>query len=198
MNEAADGRPIAFEHVEAVMRMIAEGTESAGIDVPGHRVQRIGPRLVLTGRPRSAVGRMGSERPVPNGWRYPLAVPGEVALPEIGWVVSAEERPAADGVDWDSSSGAAVAIVRSDMCRGSLAVRTRRPGDRFKPLGLGGQKKLQDFFVDRKVGRGERDTVPLVVDDRDRIVWVAGYTIDDQFRVTDPTQGVLILRLRRL
>ena len=141
---------------------------------------------------------MGSERPVPNGWRYPLAVPGEVALPEIGWVVSAEERPTAEGLDWGSPSAAAVAMVRGDLCRGSLAVRTRRPGDRFKPLGLAGQKKLQDFFVDRKVGRGERDTVPLVVDDRDRIVWVAGYTIDDQFRVTDPTQGVLILRLRRL
>ena len=91
-----------------------------------------------------------------------------------------------------------MAFVRRDVCRGPLAVRNRRPGDRFRPLGLGGQKKLQDFFVDRKVERSRRDAVPLVVDERDRIVWVAGYAIDAEFRVTDPTQAVLILRLKHL
>jgi tRNA(Ile)-lysidine synthase len=77
-----------------------------------------------------------------------------------------------------------------------LSVRNRRPGDRFRPLGLGGRKKLQDFFVDRKVARDHRDAVPIVVDDHDRIVWVAGHAIDEDFRVTDPAQAVLILRLK--
>jgi hypothetical protein len=52
--------------------------------------------------------------------------------------------------------------------------------------------------VDRKVPRGQRDAVPLVVDDADRIVWVAGYEIDEAFRVTDPAQAVLILKLKAL
>jgi tRNA(Ile)-lysidine synthase len=90
-----------------------------------------------------------------------------------------------------------VALVRSDLCRGSLAVRNRRPGDRFRPAGLDGQKKLQDYFVDRKVARKVRDAVPLVVDETDRIVWVAGYGIDEAFRVTDPAQAVIILKLRQ-
>jgi tRNA(Ile)-lysidine synthase len=93
---------------------------------------------------------------------------------------------------------AAVAVVRHDLCRGPLRVRNRRPGDRFRPVGVDGRKKLQDFFVDRKVTRQRRDTVPLVVDEADRIVWVAGYGIDEAFRVTDPAQGVLILRLKLL
>jgi hypothetical protein len=38
----------------------------------------------------------------------------------------------------------------------------------------------------------------LVVDHHDRIVWVAGYGIDAEFRVTDPTQAVLILRLTQV
>ena len=91
-----------------------------------------------------------------------------------------------------------VALVRSDLCQGSLAVRNRRPGDRFRPVGLDGQKKLQDFFVDRKIARETRDAVPLVVDETDRIVWVAGHGIDEAFRVTDPAQAVLILRLKAL
>jgi tRNA(Ile)-lysidine synthase len=88
-----------------------------------------------------------------------------------------------------------VAAVRGDLCGEILAVRNRRPGDRFRPVGMQGTKKLQDFFVDRKVARRERDAVPLVVDEKDRIVWVAGYGIDEAFRVTDPAQHVLILRL---
>jgi tRNA(Ile)-lysidine synthase len=90
-----------------------------------------------------------------------------------------------------------VALVRRDLCRAPLAVRNRRPGDRFRPIGLDGQKKLQDFFVDRKIARGTRDGIPLVVDDTDRIVWVAGYGIDEAFRVTDAAQEVIILKLRQ-
>ena len=90
----------------------------------------------------------------------------------------------------------AVAVVQLDKQHERLAVRNRRPGDRFRPLGLGRRKKLQDFFVDRKVARERRDLVPLVVDEDDRIVWVAGHAIDEEFRVTDPAQAVIILRLK--
>jgi hypothetical protein len=51
--------------------------------------------------------------------------------------------------------------------------------------------------VDRKIARGIRDTVPLVVDERDRIIWVAGHRIDETFRVTNATQPMLLLRLRQ-
>jgi tRNA(Ile)-lysidine synthase len=69
-------------------------------------------------------------------------------------------------------------------------------GDAFRPLGLGGRKKLQDFLVDRKVPRDERDLVPLVVDRDDRIVWVGGHAIDEFFRVSAGTDAVVILKLR--
>ena len=97
----------------------------------------------------------------------------------------------------DTRSGV-TAIVRLDRCAGGLAVRNRRPGDWFRPLGLGGRKKLQDVFVDRKVPRMTRDRVPLVVDGADRIVWVPGCGIDAEFRVTDPAQAVLVLTLTEL
>jgi tRNA(Ile)-lysidine synthase len=123
-------------------------------------------------------------------------------VPDTGCIVSAEAVAASDAED----GGAIVrnypdgqaALIRGDLCGQSLVVRNRRPGDRFRPVGLGGQKKLQDYFVDRKVARAHRDTVPLVVDETDRIVWVAGHGIDEAFRVTDPAQAVLILKLRQL
>ena len=200
MARAAGGRPVSFGHVEAAVRLIADEGGSA-IDAPGQRVQRVGARLVLRGRPPGAVGRPASESSArANFFRYPLSIPGAVQLPEVGYVVSAEAADAGADLAALSAavSNAAVAVVRSDLCRGPLAVRNRRPGDCFRPIGLGGRKKLQDFFVDRKVARQQRDAVPLVVDAEDKIVWVAGYALDDTFKVTDPAQAVLILRLRQV
>jgi tRNA(Ile)-lysidine synthase len=224
LTATSGGRPISFGHVEAVLRLMDDDNGGAGgpggqegsggaagpagrersgagrpagrrvVDAPGQRVERVGSQVVLKCRPPGAAGRPPPE--IANFFRYSLSIPGEVALREAGCVVSAEpwtgEFPAA------AVNNGGFALVRSDLCAGPLAVRNRRPGDRFSPVGLGGRKKLQDFFVDRKVARGQRDSVPLVVDETDRIVWIAGYGIDDAFRVTDPAQTVLILRLKRL
>jgi tRNA(Ile)-lysidine synthase len=64
---------------------------------------------------------------------------------------------------------------------------------------MGGRgRKLQDFLVDRKVPRNERDALPLVVDSDDRIVWVVGQSVAEDFRVIDPARGVILLKARRL
>jgi tRNA(Ile)-lysidine synthase len=190
MRDAAGHRSIAFHHIEAARRLMDEASDGR-VDAPGHRVERIGGTLVLRGRDAAAVGRPVAKPP--NLFRYPLSIPGEVTLPDTG-LVSAMRGDA--GAIVRNSRDGHVAFVRSDLCGGSLAVRNRRPGDRFRPAGLGGQKKLQDYFVDRKVARGCRDSVPLVVDDADRIVWVAGHGIDEAFRVTDGSQGVVILTFK--
>ena len=203
MSDVAGLRSISFGHVDAAIRL----TEQIGddrLDVPGQRLERVGSRLVLRGRSADTVGRTLSR--APNLFRYPLSIPGEVALAEAGCRVSAEvaadtssDRVSAAVRNGGSGEmGTHVALVRGDLFAGSLAVRNRRPGDRFRPIGLDGRKKLQDFFVDRKVARARRDAVPIVVDEMDRIVWVAGYGIDEAFRVTDPAQAVLILKLKAL
>jgi tRNA(Ile)-lysidine synthase len=203
MQRTARGRPVGLGHVEAALRL----TETGGsIDAPAHRVERVGDRLVLTGRAPGTKGRFGVARNLPNPadrpnlFRYPLSIPGEARLPEAGWIVSAEmaDSGATVGNGPIERSGPGVAIVRGDLCGGPLSVRNRRPGDRFTPVGLDGRKKLQDFFVDRKVARRDRDAVPLVVDAADRIVWVAGHGIDEAFRVTDPAQAVVIFKVRRV
>jgi tRNA(Ile)-lysidine synthase len=208
MSEVAHGRAVGFAHVTSALR-VAEPDGPTAIDGPGQRVERIGSRLVLTGRPPDAVGRWNPENLASSGSRahrespanlfwYPLSIPGEVLLRQVSCVISAhaagEHERRAIGPRAVVGNGP-VAAVRGDLCGEGLAVRNRRPGDRFRPVGMEGTKKLQDFFVDRKVARQARDAVPLVVDELDRIVWIAGYGIDEAFRVTDPAQHVLILRL---
>jgi tRNA(Ile)-lysidine synthase len=192
MRDVAGPRPITFGHIDAALRLIDEATGTR-IDLPGQRLERIGGTVVLTGRVAGSDGRRPPDEAT-NLFRFPLSIPGEVVLPGAGWAVSAETAASATV---SNGTGSNLAFVRRDLCRGSLAVRNRRPGDRFHPVGLDGRKKLQDYFVDRKVARHTRDTVPLVVDETDRIVWVAGHGIDEAFRVTDPAQAVIILKLRQ-
>jgi tRNA(Ile)-lysidine synthase len=225
MTAASGGRQVSNDHVAAVIRLMQAGDDAdgKGIDAPGHHVQRIGGRIVLLGRAgspgsggsRGAHGAQSSQSSATansphhpnhpnlahpaNLFRFELSIPGEVLVEPAGCVVSADDS-GAGGASADPSATAgngAVALVRRDRLQGSLVVRNRRPGDRFRPVGLNGSKKLQDLFVDRKLARDARDQVPLVVDETDRIVWVAGYGIDEAFRVTDPSQAVLVLRLTR-
>lgn len=74
-----------------------------------------------------------------------------------------------------------------------LVVRSRQPGDRIDPMGLGGHKKIQDIFVDAKVARTARDRVPLIAD-RQGIVWVVGHCQSERTRVTSASRRLLFLR----
>ena len=77
-----------------------------------------------------------------------------------------------------------------------LEVRSWRSGERFRPLGLKGSKKLQDLFVDAKVPRERREQVPVVTDQQG-ILWVSGLRIDERGRVGGATEQVLVLTLHR-
>lgn len=87
------------------------------------------------------------------------------------------------------------AFMDFETIRPPIYLRSRREGDRFYPLGLGGQKKLQDFFVDCKVARHERDLVPILVDS-EKVIWVVGMRVDERVRVKAETEQVLIVELK--
>ncbi len=77
-----------------------------------------------------------------------------------------------------------------------LLVRRFRPGDRMRPIGLNGTKKLKDIFMDMKVPLRMRKNIPLVVAGED-ILWIAGLARCEAFPVTESTACVLKLTLRK-
>jgi len=123
-----------------------------------------------------------------------LSIPGEVSFPGTRLVITAERQSGTEALRLAAADPRTATLDAATVS--GLVVRARRPGDRFHPLGLGGRKKLQDFFVDRKVPREERDRTPIVVDGDGRIVWVAGHGIAEDFRVSQGTHDVVILKLR--
>jgi tRNA(Ile)-lysidine synthase len=178
---------VAARHIDAIRALAAADTSKGHVDLPGAAVDFTPEEAVLT----RAVGR---GRRVAGGFDRPLPVPGSVDLPEAGVRLVAEVADTAGSGSWPNGRGPAAAI-QGEALQGGLRVRSRRPGDRLRPLGAPGRRKIQDVFVDRKVPQRERDRVPIVVDDTGRIVWVAGYALAEEFRVTRPESGVVLLKI---
>lgn len=74
-------------------------------------------------------------------------------------------------------------------------VRNWRSGDKFIPLGLKHFKKVSDFLTDIKVPPSEKQK-QLVLLNRDKIVWVVGYRIDERFKLTEQTKETVRLCLK--
>jgi tRNA(Ile)-lysidine synthase len=174
---------IGTRHLRA-MADAADKTAGTRLDLP----RRLGLRveygsLVLFSMDEEAVDAL------PDG-ETALAVPGRTAVGR--WLFDASvESPAESALsasdEWEVS-------MNVDALIGDLRVRRRRRGDRFRPLGLAGEKKLQDLLVDAKVPRDRRDAVPVVCDAHG-IVWVAGQRLAERVRVTASTRRVLRLRV---
>jgi tRNA(Ile)-lysidine synthase len=108
--------------------------------------------------------------------------PGRVTEATLGgWRVAAQLVPQPETLD---AGGQLTAYLEPGALGGRVIVRTRQPGDRFWPLGMSQEKKLQDFFTDLKVPRTWRDRVPLVVA-AEGIAWVVGYRVAQWARVRE-------------
>ncbi len=82
-----------------------------------------------------------------------------------------------------------------DKVIGNIYVRNRRIGDRFRPFGMKGTKKIKDYFIDEKIPKEMRDKIPLVVDDKN-IIWVVGYRTSEEYKITKNTKNVLTIEVK--
>jgi tRNA(Ile)-lysidine synthase len=177
--------------LQAIWNLVQADKPMGHLDLGGFTAERRGGVLSLMPGLKTRPPAAKNHRPL-RGLGQRLDVPGSVYLPETGVTITAERRDR--GVEL--SKDGALGCLQADSVDLPLTVRTRQPGDRFRPLGAPGRRKLQDVLVDRKVPRNERDRVPVVVDARGRLVWVAGVALADECRVTAPEAGVVILKLR--
>ncbi|NWJ52129.1 MAG: tRNA lysidine(34) synthetase TilS [Bacteroidetes bacterium] len=87
-----------------------------------------------------------------------------------------------------------IAWLDQKLLKFPLCLRRYKIGDRFRPLGMTGTRKLSDFLTNLKLSIPDKEKV-WVLTSNDEIVWVVGYRIDDRFKVTPQTQEILkILR----
>jgi tRNA(Ile)-lysidine synthetase-like protein len=173
---------LRMEHVEAARAAIDSGV-GGHAELPGGVALTVSYSGFTLGVPPQPIG------PQLVGDSIELALPGRAELAD-GWAIEASEE-----VNAPHSDRARVAWqveLDADLLAGPLIVRRRRPGDRFRPDGGPGRRRLQDMCVDAKVPRALRDAWPLVAM-ADTIVWVPGLRPPADFAASATARRVLRL-----
>lgn len=89
-----------------------------------------------------------------------------------------------------------VALLDYDKLTFPLTIRNWIFGDRFRPLGMNGFKKLSDFLADKKINILSKNNIWLLLNQND-IAWVIGHRIDDRIKVTKETKKILRIELTK-
>jgi len=126
-----------------------------------------------------------------------LSPRGTSLLAKSGWTVELQGLETEDPLKLLEEHGGDrwVALLDGACLAQPLVLRTRRPGDRFCPSGMGGASVLvREFMINVKLPSQVRDRWPLLCGGEE-IAWVAGWRVDERFAVTEKTRDVLMVRL---
>lgn len=186
-------RDIEMRHVDGVMAALSKPA-GRRLHLPSGLTFYIDYDRFLIGQGPTVLSPLPELKPESR-----LSVPGETIL--AGWrVKTAILSRAAAGGDMATPPVAGEKSYRAyfdfDKVGSNLVVRSRRPGDRFQPLGMSQPKKLNEFMIDEKIPRPWRERVP-VVSGAESIIWLVGYRIDEQAKVTSATERVLFIEFDR-
>jgi tRNA(Ile)-lysidine synthase len=189
-------RDVSYRHIEDARRLGLAGSPGAQATLPGHLVLRVGYDTLTLADIRSEAA-FPDEPLIWGSASIAVSVPGTTLMPGSPWGLVATELH-----EWDLDKIRAnedewTAYVDGDQLREAVALRTREPGDAFKPQGMGGQSvKLGAFLINRKVPRHVRERVPLLVSSG-RILWVCGHRLAEGAGVRSATNRVVRLRFER-
>lgn len=153
---------LGLEHIEQARALSTAGV-GRWMELPGRLRLTIGYNRQIT------IGE-AQQQAVPQLLDdvVPLTLPGRVWL-QNGWVLEArveEPHPLSD--QWEIWLDQA-ALTQA----GPLSLRRRQAGDRVRPAGGRGSRKIQDLLLDAKIPRALRDAWPLLTAG-ETIVWVPG------------------------
>lgn len=190
INETTGLSEIGFTHIENIINLIKSGRSGDRIYLPkGVRAIKGYSTLIIT-----------SEKPAHLG-TYVMNAPSkldEIILRESSMVIHFAITDI-DNIDKikDYVDDKKIALIDAEKVHFPLIIRGRLPGDYFYPSGFGKRKKIQDYFVDEKIPRDERDAVPLLTCNNN-IVWIIGYRLDERYEVDKNTKRVLKLESKLL
>lgn len=162
------GRDLTFEKTEAILQLAKQGHGKT--EYSGSKAIEAYPSCLWFMTKIPTV-------PVP----VPVHSTGCTSLPDIarinlipGVFPIQKDDPLTECVDLSALAGA--------------CLRTRKNGDRIRPLGSPGSRLLSDCMIDRKLERPLRDSVPLIANGN-RVLWCLGIGISDELKITSQTQN---------
>ena len=191
-------RPLNTAQIRALLGLVRAGRGT--IDLPADfRAVANGNRVIIERGNSRELGLSGLP-PGPPATEA-LQVPGRTPLGGLAetesFLLASVEGGSEGGRDdiggtWLGDARGRTAVFDWDALRPPLVLRHPRPGDRMRPLGMRGTRKLQDILVDRGVPREARPDL-WIVQDQERILWLVGIVMCEEGKVTGRTTRRLVL-----
>jgi tRNA(Ile)-lysidine synthase len=191
-------RDVTRAHYQSILQLAGASGGGKKVSLPnGLAVRREGEQVILSNA-RSAKARRvelappncPAEEPAPMA----LQVPGTTQFGRYEIEGRVLPRDEVEAVRMGRDTSRFREYLDFDHVQPPIVVRTRRPGDRFQPLGMTGEKKIGKFLTAAKVPRDLRERI-LILADRERILWVCPIRISEQAKITERTQRVLQLTI---
>ena len=178
-------KDIEARHIEELMQAL---NKPAGkrISLPYGLVFALDYNRYLLGKDPSAL----SPFPVLDG-EHLIKIPGKTVIP--GWCIQANIIEPDESINTDNFT----AYFDYDGISKPLIIRSRKRGDVFQPLGMEETKKVGEFMIDARIPRDWRARLPIICD-REKVLWVVGYRIDERAKITGDTKLVLSLKFERI
>lgn len=165
-----------FDRVNSAVNHILEGETGAYCDVGGEL-------QLCNGRDDTII--VQTERRVYRQRQAVMGVPGDVEI--LGRRFHARVLGALPASDLREYCTASRQVFDADRLGDRVALRTCRDGDSFTPLGLGGTKKLGDYFTDIGLPAPKRRQ-QVVLESNGEIVWVVGHAVAETASVRPDTR----------
>jgi len=168
-------------HIDALRRLVCSSQSHGELDLPGLAVRVQNDELLLSTQIKAKA----------CPYEFPVKL-GKTEFSSLGIAIELSIKEREGSLEHLMKDGRTVEVADADQVHFPLHLRSRRPGDRFRPLGMNHEKKLKDLLSDEHIPFFKRDALPLLCD-QERIIWVVGVRLSDAVRVTAQTRRVLVM-----
>ena len=179
-----DLRRIERAHLEAMRRLCVAGPPNGAFKLPGGWQMRREYQRVFVEHPRTRA---------PSAFAVELARDGETLVADASFAFRASTFEARPGIAMPARLSEA--LFDADRLDQRLVVRNFVRGDRMRPLGMEGERKLTDVFIDKKLPRERRANWPLVVSGGE-IIWIPALLRSGAALVTPTTCTILRVKAK--
>lgn len=140
-------------HIDSIINLINNTKDNAQIDLPNN---------IIVLKEYGYIKFKKIDELVFSDYEYTLIDEVEV---EDGIIKLVKES--------DDTSNYCIRLNSNDI-KLPLIVRNRRDSDRIQIKNLNGTKKINDIFIDCKIDKEKRNSLPIVVDSNNTVVWIPG------------------------
>jgi len=177
----------SYQHIQALTQLIENPHGGKELHLSdGVRAEK-SENIIILSRPLPS-GELRGSRRFPSIEERLINEAGQYFIQETGKILLLKSFPSTHKKKLPHKS----LLVDRDKVTFPLTLRSYLPGERFKPFGRSGTKRISRFLNDKKIDAKRRSSIPVLLT-AGNIIALPGIEIDDNFKITDATQTILAI-----